>query len=142
MVSSVSPCLVVSACSSLYRVTSKEGALKVSGVNLNFERLVLPGSEALVYTRPNLQDSVEPDLSVGNSKGRWILGGVYNLVSECQAQSNGPLEMVPRWDWGLIQSSGVSALLHGKETCVGLAQSCPAVPVAASPGTHAQAGKL
>lgn len=65
---------------------------------MNFARLVLCGYEALLYMRPNLQDSVEPDLSVGDSMGCWILGN-YNLVSECKAQTNGLLEVVPRWDW-------------------------------------------
>lgn len=95
----------------------------------------------LICKRPNLQDSVEPELSVGVSD-RTLDHGIYNLLSGCKAQANSPLEMVPRWDWGLMQSPGVSGLLHGKEAGVGLAKSCPAVPVAASSGTHAQAGVL
>lgn len=88
MESSVLPCLGVSACSPLYHATSREGALKVFGVN--FARLVLPGYKALIYMRPHLQDSVEPDLSVGDSMGCWIVG-IYSLVSECKAQTKVPL---------------------------------------------------
>lgn len=92
MESSVLPCLGISACSPLYHATSREGALKVFRVDLNFARLVLPGYKALLYMRPNLQDSVQPDLSVGDSMGLWILG----LVSECKAQTKVPL----RWSQG------------------------------------------
>jgi hypothetical protein len=119
----VLPCFGVSACSPLYHTTSREGALKVSGVNLNFTRLRLCGYEALLYMRPNLQDSVEPDLSVGEM-GYCILG-IYNLVSECQAQANGPLEMGPRWDWGLIQSSESLHFLMVKMLVLGLPSPVP-----------------
>lgn len=80
-----------------------------------------------------LQDTVEPDLSVGDSMGCWSVG-IYSLLTECKAQTNGTLEMAWRWIGGpcfCMAEAGVES-----------APSCPAVPAAARPEIHAQAGVL